>query len=55
MALVVSDAHEGLIAAVLPGAAWQCCRTHFMRNLLYSHVTTMQREAAEKIGAALFD
>jgi putative transposase len=35
--LVVSDAHEGLkaaIAAVLPGASWQRCRTHFMRNLL---------------------
>lgn len=35
--LVVSDAHEGLknaIAAVLPGAAWQRCRTHFMRNIL---------------------
>ena len=35
--LVVSDAHEGLkgaIAAALPGAAWQRCRTHFMRNLL---------------------
>jgi transposase-like protein len=34
---VVSDAHPGLkeaIAAVLPGAAWQRCRTHFMRNLL---------------------
>jgi putative transposase len=35
--LVVSDAHQGLkqaIAAVLPGAGWQRCRTHFMRNLL---------------------
>jgi len=35
--LVISDAHEGLknaIAAVLPGAAWQRCRTHFARNLL---------------------
>jgi transposase-like protein len=35
--LVVSDAHEGLQAAVgaaLPGASWQRCRTHFMRNLL---------------------
>jgi putative transposase len=35
--LVVSDAHTGLqqsIAAVLPGACWQRCRTHFMRNLL---------------------
>ena len=32
--LVVSDAHQGLkhaIAAVLDGAAWQRCRTHFMR------------------------
>ncbi len=37
VALVTSDAHPGLkaaIAAVLPGAAWQRCRTHFMRNLL---------------------
>ena len=37
VALVTSDAHVGLreaIAAVLPGAAWQRCRTHFMRNLL---------------------
>jgi putative transposase len=37
VALVVSDAHEGLrnaIAATLPGAAWQRCRTHAMRNLL---------------------
>jgi transposase-like protein len=35
--LVSSDAHSGLvdaIAATLPGAAWQRCRTHFMRNLL---------------------
>jgi putative transposase len=35
--LVVSDEHRGLkqaVAAVLPGAAWQRCRTHFMRNLL---------------------
>jgi transposase-like protein len=35
--LVTSDAHQGLvdaIAATLPGASWQRCRTHFMRNLL---------------------
>lgn len=35
--LVVSDCHLGLkaaIAAVLDGATWQRCRTHFMRNLL---------------------
>jgi putative transposase len=35
--LVTSDAHQGLkeaIGAVLDGAAWQRCRTHFMRNVL---------------------
>jgi len=35
--LAISDAHAGLrdaIAATLPGATWQRCRTHFMRNLL---------------------
>src|SRR4029453_4548160 len=34
--LVTSDAHQGLkgaIAAVLDGASWQRCRTHFMRTL----------------------
>jgi len=35
--LVISDAHEGLraaIAAVMTGAAWQRCRVHVMRNVL---------------------
>jgi putative transposase len=35
--LVISDDHAGLvnaIASVLPGAAWQRCRTHYHRNLL---------------------
>jgi transposase-like protein len=35
--LVISDAHRGLvdsIGAALPGAAWQRCRTHYLRNLL---------------------
>jgi transposase-like protein len=51
--LVSSDAHPGLvdaIAATLPGAAWQRCRTHFVRNLLtrvpksaQSFVATMVR------------
>ena len=34
--LVTSDAHPGLvdaIASTLPGATWQRCRTHYMRNL----------------------
>jgi transposase-like protein len=51
--LATSDAHPGLvdaIAATLSGAAWQRCRTHFMRNLLtrvpknaQSFVATMVR------------
>jgi len=35
--LVVSDAHRGLVSAIgaaLPGASWQRCRTHYLRNLL---------------------
>lgn len=35
--LVVSDAHKGLVNAIgatMHGAAWQRCRTHFMRNVL---------------------
>ena len=34
--LVISDAHEGLKAAVqrIVGATWQRCRVHFMRNAL---------------------
>lgn len=35
-ALVISDAHVGLVDAVRStlGSSWQRCRTHFMRNLL---------------------
>ncbi len=35
--LVISDAHPGLVEAarsVMAGAAWQRCRTHYLRNLL---------------------
>lgn len=35
--LVTSDAHRGLVEAVaanLPGAAWQRCRTHYAANLM---------------------
>jgi transposase-like protein len=48
--LVVSDAHEGLkaaIATVLTGATWQRCRVHFMRNLL----ATVPQGAREAIAA----
>jgi putative transposase len=42
--LVVSDAHEGLKAAVarVLGAAWQRCRVHWMRNAL-AHVPKGQQ------------
>ena len=39
--LVVSDANAGLISAIrqsFPGASWQRCKVHFMRNIL-AHVT----------------
>jgi putative transposase len=37
VALVTSDAHRGLVAAIgatMPGASWQRCRTHYLRDLL---------------------
>jgi len=37
VALVTSDAHSGLVAALgatLPGACWQRCRTHYAANLM---------------------
>src|ERR687894_442993 len=43
--LVVSDAHRGLVKAIgaaLPGAAWQRCRTHYLRNLLAKVPKTAQ-------------
>jgi transposase-like protein len=48
--LVVSDAHEGLraaIAAVLHGASWQRCRVHFLRNAL-----ALVPKAAQQLVAA---
>jgi len=50
--LVISDALEGLkaaIAAVLPEAAWQRCRTHFARNLL----THVAKNAQDFVAAAV--
>jgi transposase-like protein len=37
VALVTSDAHSGLVAAIgatLPAASWQRCRTHYAANLM---------------------
>jgi len=48
--LVISDAHEGLKAAIAKvlGATWQRCRVHFMRNAL-AHVAKGQRETVAAI------
>jgi putative transposase len=45
--LVVSDANKGLIAAIresFPGASWQRCKVHFMRNIL-AHVPQKEKES----------
>jgi putative transposase len=62
VAMVTSDCHQGLrdaIASVLPGAAWQRCRTHYHRNLLtrvpksaQPWVSTLVRTIFEQPGAA---
>ena len=60
--LVISDAHPGLVAAIgsaLPGAGWQRCRTHYLRNLLtkvpksaQGHVATLVRTIFDQADAA---
>jgi putative transposase len=50
--LVISDAHEGLqaaIGAVLGEASWQRCRVHFMRNVL----SQIPKAAQSVVGAAV--
>ena len=35
--LIISDAHSRLVSAIresFPGASWQRCKVHFMRNIL---------------------
>ena len=35
--LIISDVHSGLVSAIresFPGASWQRCKVHFMRNIL---------------------
>ena len=50
--LVISDAHEGLKAAIarVLNATWQRCRVHFMRNLLAHAGRHGRRLAAAFIG-----
>jgi putative transposase len=55
--LVISDAHPGLVAAVgsaLPGATWQRCRTHYLRNLLTRVPKSAQRHVATQV-RTIFD
>jgi putative transposase len=45
--LVVSDAHQGLVQAIeraFPGASWQRCKIHFMRNILI-HVSKRAKKS----------
>jgi transposase-like protein len=45
--LVISDANRGLISAIresFPGASWQRCKVHFMRNIL-AHVPQKEKES----------
>jgi putative transposase len=54
--LLVSDAHEGLnaaIAKVLTGVVWQRCRVHFMRNAL-AHAGRQRRRVVSGSVATAF-
>lgn len=49
--LVVSDAHAGLVAAIrkdFPGASWQRCKVHFMRNIL-AHIPHKDKDNFARI------
>ena len=52
--LVISDAHEGLKAAIskVLGATWQRCRVHFMRNAAAHAGQTQRRIVSAWIGTA---
>ena len=52
--LVVSDAHEGIKAAVsrVLSATWQRCRVHFMRNALAHAGKTQRRVVSAFVGTA---
>src|SRR5712672_3374734 len=52
--LVISDAHEGLKAAIVKvlGATWQRCGVHFMRNALAYAGKTQRRIVSAWVGTA---
>jgi putative transposase len=54
--LVISDAHEGLKAAIaqtLAGTTWQRCRVHFMRNVL-AHIPHGDKDMVAAIVRTVF-
>jgi len=54
--LVISDAHQGLCAAIshiLAGATWQRCRVHLMRNLL-AHVPKQDKSVVATAVRTIF-
>jgi transposase-like protein len=56
VALVISDAHQGLkaaIAQVLSGTTWQRCRVHFMRNLL-AHIPHADKSVVAALVRTIF-
>jgi putative transposase len=55
--LVTADAHPGLVAAIgaaLPGASWQRCRSHYLRNLLTKVPKSAQPAVATQV-RTIFD
>jgi len=55
--LVISDAHLGLkaaIAKVFPGASWQRCRVHFMRNVLVKVPKNHQQMVAAMVRTVFY-
>lgn len=54
--LVISDAHEGLKAAIeatMAGASWQRCRVHLMRNVL-AHVRPADAEQVRDLIRSIY-
>jgi transposase-like protein len=55
--LITADAHPGLVAAIaaaLPGAAWQRCRSHYLRALLTKVPKSAQPHVATQV-RTIFD
>lgn len=55
--LVVSDAHEGLVSALeagFPGAIWQRCQAHFIRNVLDATPKSLRAVMQEQLRQVLY-